>query len=432
MSDVETQLRETLEHHAERVEVEVMTPELLGRARRRLARTVTGAVAVALVLTGLGVWSVRTSMIEPVRPTHRPVVPHVAAMNGDLAYVGGPAGATHLVIRHRDGSQDTVTRRRIETGSCTSSWAEASTFDIPRCGDFSLLTWSHDGRRLAFLFQHRYRSPSQARVDLFVVRSDGSGLHRIGACPRHRGILPCDIDVGAQVTWSPDGSRLAVSGDGRIWTATVEGGGFRELTRCPPCLDSHPAWSPDGASIAFTRPDGVYEANVDDGSAWRLALLEGAVQPVWAPDGTRVAVQAEDGLYLVDGVDGGGSVRRITETDGLHRLSVPVWSPDGTRLAWVVDARSRPARRGYHLVLWEARLASGEVPTRVMLTPCCLAEDTTGGLDWSPDGRTLAVEAPGVTLTGKPQGVLLVDVADGRVRRIPGAEDPWTVWQPVR
>ena len=252
------------------------------------------------------------------------------------------------MIRHRDGSVSSIDRTRIETEPCTPFAVVAMIEGTPRCGGFGSLLWS-PGRAGAWrsCSQHRWRSPDNAPVELYVVRADGTGLRKIAACPTHRGILPCDLTDGAGPTWSPDGSRIAVSGDGRIWTASVEEGGFRELTRCPPCLDSHPAWSPDGRSIAFARDDGIYEASVADGSTWRLASLRGAMAPAWSPDGTRIAILAQDGVYLLDGVDGSGAVRRVAEMPEPQRVSVPAWSPDG-RTPGVAGGRqlARAARSG--------------------------------------------------------------------------------------
>lgn len=431
MSDLETRLRETFDRHADRAELPVVTPALLGRARRRLARTVVASAVSVLALTGLGVWSVQTATTEPVQPVHRPITPTVAAHNGDLAYVDGRRDAARLVIRHRDGSVSTVDRSRIEPEPCTPYPVVATTRGTPRCGGFGSLVWSPDGGRLAFVFQHRWRHPAVARTDVYVVRADGSGLRMVGACPTHLGILPCDLADGAGPTWSPDSSRIAVSGDGRIWTASVEEGGFRALTRCPPCLDSNPAWSPDGQSIAFVRDDGVYEASVADGSTWRLTALRGAMAPAWAPDGTQIAILGEDGVYVLDGVDGSGAVRRIAEVLSPQRVSVPAWSPDGRSLAWVVDVSSRAPRLGLHVDLWTTRL-DGTPPARVVQGPCCLADQQSDArVVWSPDGRMIAVHAPGHTATGAPQGVLVVDVASGRLRRIPGGDSASPAWRPV-
>src|SRR4026207_2433444 len=51
---------------------------------------------------------------------------------------------------------------------------------------------------------------------------------------------------------SPDGSTIAFSYQGAIWTTPRAGGTMTRLTDGPN-LDIEPAWSPDGKRIAFVR-----------------------------------------------------------------------------------------------------------------------------------------------------------------------------------
>jgi Tol biopolymer transport system component len=75
------------------------------------------------------------------------------------------------------------------------------------CSEGGGLAWSPDGSMLAF--QSSYGNPS--RTAIFVVRVDGSGLHRIN-------------DDGSQPCWSPDGSRIAfVRYEATLYTMATDG-----------------------------------------------------------------------------------------------------------------------------------------------------------------------------------------------------------------
>ena len=53
---------------------------------------------------------------------------------------------------------------------------------------------------------------------------------------------------------SPDGSTVAFSARGWLWTMPVAGGTATRLTKLSG-MDSRPAWHPDGRRIAFVRDD---------------------------------------------------------------------------------------------------------------------------------------------------------------------------------
>jgi Tol biopolymer transport system component len=192
--------------------------------------------------------------------------------------------------------------------------------------------WSPDGRRLAFIGM---RSCLYC-IWPFTVRSDGTGLRRVinrgAGSPAwsttgtlaflnttDRGLYSVRPDGsqlrrlfgrywgwGNQPDWSPDGSRVAFSARGRIFSIGANGHGLRRLTKNQPG-HSDPAWSPDGGHIAFPRSD--YPLTDDD-----------------------------DGLYAMRSHGSGG--RRIV--DARHTVS-----SDGQLVEWeVVGSPSwQPLRR---------------------------------------------------------------------------------------
>src|SRR6516164_6644796 len=63
---------------------------------------------------------------------------------------------------------------------------------------------------------------------------------------------------------SPDGSTIAFSYQGEIWTGP-RGGGTMTLLTPSQGLDTEPAWSPDGQRVAFLRGGGVKVVLFPDG-----------------------------------------------------------------------------------------------------------------------------------------------------------------------
>src|ERR1051326_668439 len=68
---------------------------------------------------------------------------------------------------------------------------------------------------------------------------------------------------------SPDGTAIAFSYQGEIWTGPRAGGTMTRLTPSQG-LDTEPAWSPDGKRVAFLRGGGVKVVRFPDGKDVRL------------------------------------------------------------------------------------------------------------------------------------------------------------------
>jgi Tol biopolymer transport system component len=224
----------------------------------------------------------------------------------------------------------------------------------------SPLSWSPDGRRLAFtaaLGQRRGRDLTFERSDIFTVDATGAGLRR----------LTRTGDAAAPV-WSPDG-RVIVYGrsahqdklptTSSLWAMRADGTGARRLTPVVDGqIDAPSSFSPDGATLAFTRArfarpqqDGL----IPDTSVifvMRLGReprrLTAGAGPVFSPDAQRLAFASSrdnDGivrvgedenapardLYVTD--RDGANVRRITHTRDVNE-EYPTFSADSQRIAY--------------------------------------------------------------------------------------------------
>ena len=98
-------------------------------------------------------------------------------------------------------------------------------------GETEVAAWSQDGRRVLFT-SYRYGNP-----EVYVVRSDGSGLRRL---TRRRG-----EDYAAD--FSPDGRKILFSSDRRgfkqVYVMNLDGSGVRNLSRSQ-SSDWATSWQP--------------------------------------------------------------------------------------------------------------------------------------------------------------------------------------------
>jgi TolB protein len=109
--------------------------------------------------------------------------------------------------------------------------------------------WSSDGRRLVFVRVNLTAKPA-GRQAIFVVRADGSGLHRV---------TPWNLDAGDGPVWSPDDSRILFQSPANddflnsdLYTIRPDGTHLAQLTHEKPTTRLYSSsFSPDGSSITF-------------------------------------------------------------------------------------------------------------------------------------------------------------------------------------
>lgn len=167
--------------------------------------------------------------------------PVVQSWSPDGKYVlfwDGPAdsGVGQLTIQALDGSAKTGVTRPAPLAP-------------------SAAAWSPDGSRLAVVTA----DPATGGINtaqVMVFRNDGSQTWANAA----------EWSPGAgrslEPAWSPDSSRLAYSGDGRIWMANADGANLTQLTSDDQYDDRYPQWSQDGQYILFVR---ISRAATDNG-----------------------------------------------------------------------------------------------------------------------------------------------------------------------
>jgi Tol biopolymer transport system component len=267
--------------------------------------------------------------------------------------------------------------------------------------DVGELTWSPDGRRLAFV-----SGTDEFWCNLTVANADGSGLAllaRLGLDKRD------DLET---VVWSPDGSSVVYNQGHELVVATI-GGSSRPLPGTNNCWK--PAWSPDGSRIACIGDAAII--TVATGKSVGLNINPNGFSnwpdsPVWAADSQSISLLGEGGLdpataYRI-GADGTilSSIGLSGSSDWLPERDL---SPDGSR----VLAKPCPVA------------PCGEAEFRVVPIDGSPATSLGRGLTgmWSDDGSKVAI--------ANADGIFVADAKDGTTQVIVRAAFAQVVsWSP--
>lgn len=205
----------------------------------------------------------------------------------------------------------------------------------------------------------------------------------------------------------------------RIWIVPTTGGEARPLT-FGDRADTQPQWSPDGRHISFVSSRGpdrgeppapqLYVMRADGGEATKVTDgKEGVTGYSWAPDSKSIAfvtrrertaeeqarLDTRDDARVYEGevrysdvwvvdVESGRVTRALREEEKLVVSGAPQWSPDGRTLA--IEAKPttliRDSRSDVYLLPWRGQPAA---PERITQNP-----GPDGAPRWSPDGRWIA------------------------------------------
>jgi len=137
---------------------------------------------------------------------------------------------------------------------------------------------------------------------------------------------------------SPDGSQIAVSILGTIWTIPSAGGDAKQITTDAGWF-SHPGWSPDGKSLAFAQQltDGsnLIVRNLASGESNKLYHTQFAFKQVtFSPDAKSIFFLLDRNQYdchLFRVALTGGEPTQLTFTTNWHEWSFAL-SPDGKQV----------------------------------------------------------------------------------------------------
>ncbi len=242
---------------------------------------------------------------------------------------------------------------------------------IPGPGDQTVagagaVTWSPDGRWLAFRWREGQHGEPPTYEGLRRIRADGTQPAEVYAALRP----PQRYDGIALASWSPDGSHLAVwlipsfsaslaADGGPLLTVSAGVGRAKRIAEQVLPYPDFAAWSPTGGRLAVVV-GGPRETWLNkrlvvataDGRATQFLTppTEAVLAPAWSPDGQRLAYVSAPAMPGVAGgeaafsamagrhvwtVRADGSDSRQLTQDARFRDEAPQWSTDGSHILFV-------------------------------------------------------------------------------------------------
>ncbi|HJU68405.1 MAG TPA: hypothetical protein VJ650_09155 [Gemmatimonadaceae bacterium] len=254
------------------------------------------------------------------------------------------------------------------------------------------------------------------------------------------------VDDAQGPTWHPNGRQIGYFyGDWRLadWVLNWDGGAVQidsaaRPTSLPGPLivgfheDFPPVWSPNGRWFAYHshrshRPvaayadsgatDDIYLRRAGAPAIEEVRLTDFGLEagsPDWSPDGTRLVFTSFDRsmgtrhsfpfVITLDTAAGRAtSSARLPLPAGLTGAEMVAWSPTGEEIA------VEEALAGGRHALWVMR-SDGSAARKLVDYPM----RTYGGVDWTPDGKTLIYSA----LSGTRMQLFAIPAAGGTPRRL--------------
>jgi len=180
-----------------------------------------------------------------------------------------------------------------------------------------------------------------------------------------------------------------------------------------PGMEFDPSFSPDGNQVAFVihnqESSGIYTTVVGGEKSMRVTVHPGDRSPRWSPDGRQLAFirYSEQGvaIYVVP-VLGGTEHRLYSSPAGINSRTLD-WSPDGKALAITEIAADR-------VHTWIALLSLTDSTIQRLTSPSDQEQDSSPA--FSPDGSTIAF-VRGIT-PGVVSDVYVVTASGGEPKRL--------------
>ena len=245
----------------------------------------------------------------------------------------------------------------------------------PRNAYWLSQAWSPDGTQLAY-------GGKTAKSDGVLDVWDGNSGHHEPFKMRH---LTHDLaGMVISMAWSPDSKHLAtVEEDHKSLAKAVhirsQAEGPRPVQFPQKLPVTQVTWSPDGSTLALSGPDCPQTVLIDASTGAQKRVLDNLSGPVaWRPDGRAIAGLYETSVLLVDPATGGRTGRLA---DHEHRPTAVAWARHGGRLAVADGEKIRVWNAGYSEVEWRIPWTTSEGDRG--------PDSAISSLEWLDGGRYL-------------------------------------------
>src|SRR2546425_3640876 len=419
-------------------------PELLGRAKRSRRGSLFALSLAVITIAGIALASYK--FIGRKQPPAAKVVPFTTFPGRELQPTFSPDG-NQIAFAWNGEKRDNfdIYVKIVNTGTPPLRLTSNPADDL-------FPAWSPDGRQIAFVRQ------SGSEISIFLVPALGGPERKLYSGTSAFLSL---YEYGNALSWSPDGKYLAFSGQrslrepNSIFLLSSESLETRQITKPPAGFlgDSTPAFSPDGKVLAFVRGASsrdveIYVVPAAGGEPKRLTFDNRSGRSLaWTADGREILfsmwASATFRLWRVSAA--GGAPEQLAVGEGGSTLAI---SRQGDHLAYSQESRDtdiwrvgtsgstsmRPTRLisstrldygpqyspdSKRIAFTSGRSGSNEIwlcdadgLNPVQLTS--FAGPDVGSPRWSPDGRQVAFDS---VATGN-RDIFVVSVEGGKPRRL--------------
>jgi len=253
-------------------------------------------------------------------------------------------------------------------------------------------------RTVVYHTPERIEAPNWSRDGKYFLFNSQGRIYRLPV----KGGLPEVLDTGSQTRCnndhglSPDGTRLAVSSQGKdgkshVYVLPVAGGNPRQITSLAPAYWH--GWSPDGKTLVYAvgRNDefDIYTVPAEGGKEQQMTTTPGIDDgPDYSPDGQYIYFNSErsGSMQIWRMKPDGSGQEQITSDDYNNWFPHP--SPNGRWLVFLTyekGVKGHPANQNVML-----RLMSLPDKKIRVLAKLFGGQGTINVPSWSPDSRNIA------------------------------------------